>query len=317
MREGALEPLRRLVLSELAQPVPEAARVLAAEIRARHRGAVRAVLFYGSCLRSGSDGVLDFYALVDSYRSAHARRWHAALNTLLPPNVYYFEAPLDGRLVRCKYAVLSLDNLVRGTSARTLEPYFWARFAQPCALVDADDEGVRHTVAMSLATAIAAFVSAGIPLLPPRFTARTLWTATLRETYRAELRAERQDVAEHLYADAEARYRTVTQLALPALPFAVGAEGDGANASFTAALSARLRRGARARWRLRRAIGKSRFLLRLLRNGLIFEGGVDYVLWKIQRHSGIETDHTWRQQRHPLLALGTEALRLYRAGAFR
>ena len=55
----------------------------------------------------------------------------------------------------------------------------------------------------------------------------------------------------------------------------------------------------------------------MLRNGLIFEGGVDYVLWKIERHSGVAIDQAWRRRRYPLLALGQEAWRLYRARAFR
>jgi hypothetical protein len=70
-------------------------------------------------------------------------------------------------------------------------------------------------------------------------------------------------------------------------------------------------------WRRRRLHAKALFLLRILRNAVIFEGGVDYVLWKIQRHSGVSIDQAWRQKRHPLLALGAEAWRLYRARAFR
>jgi hypothetical protein len=68
---------------------------------------------------------------------------------------------------------------------------------------------------------------------------------------------------------------------------------------------------------LRRVHGKVWFLLRMFRNALTFDGGVDYVLWKIQRHSGVAVDPTWREQRHPLVALGAQAWRLYRAGAFR
>jgi hypothetical protein len=76
------------------------------------------------------------------------------------------------------------------------------------------------------------------------------------------------------------------------------------------------RRAARA-WRFRRLHAKSLFLLRILRNALIFEGGVDYVLWKIERHSGVVIDQAWRKKRYRLLALGAEAWRLYRARAFR
>ena len=315
-----VDDLIRLLDDEVRQPVPPGATALVARLRERYGDALRAVVFYGSCLRRNEDqeSLLDLYALVDDYRSVFQRRRLVWLNRLLPPNVFYLEVDSDGRTVRSKYAVLALRDLARLTSAATFEPYFWARFAQPCALVYAADAATRRTVVAALATAILTFVRRGVPLVAPRFDSRALWVTTWRATYRAELRSERPDVVETLYASAPDRYEQVTRLAVTALPYPVAcmATADGA-AVFEARLSAGVCRRARAVWSLRVAHAKVRFLLRLLRNGLIFEGGVDYVLWKIQRHSGVEIDRTWRQKRHPLLALGAEAWRLYRAGAFR
>ena len=67
--------------------------------------ASRAVLFYGSCLREKQlDGLmLDFYLIVSDYRAAYDKRWLAAANRLIPPNVFHFEH--DG--LAAKYAVLS------------------------------------------------------------------------------------------------------------------------------------------------------------------------------------------------------------------
>ncbi len=48
-----------------------------------------------------------------------------------------------------------------------------------------------------------------------------------------------------------------------------------------------------------------------------FEGGVDYILWKIERHSGVTVDIEPRLRRHPLLAMWILAWRLYRRGGFR
>src|SRR5262249_16236704 len=84
----------------------------------------------------------------------------------------------------------------------------------------------------------------------------------------------------------------------------------------TVDLSAAARWLARCLWHIRHVHGKTLFLLRILRNALIFDGAVDYVLWKIQRHSGVEVDPTCRQRPYPLLALGAQAWRLYRARAF-
>ena len=47
--------------------------------------------------------MLDFYLIVSDYRAAYDKRWLAAANRLIPPNVFYFEH--DG--LAAKYAVLS------------------------------------------------------------------------------------------------------------------------------------------------------------------------------------------------------------------
>ena len=91
MGAGARD-LATLIGAEIGRPAPPAAVVLADEIRRRHGDATAAVVFYGSCLRrQTNEGVLDFYALVDSYRAAYASRLLAVANALLPPNVFYIE----------------------------------------------------------------------------------------------------------------------------------------------------------------------------------------------------------------------------------
>src|SRR4051794_22867224 len=96
--------LRTLVADELALPVDPRVSATAAAIAAKHGDSSRAVLFYGSCLREDApaEGMLDFYLIVSDYRSAYKRRWLAAANRLIPPNVFYFER--DG--LSAKYAVL-------------------------------------------------------------------------------------------------------------------------------------------------------------------------------------------------------------------
>lgn len=313
------EDLVRMVAAELRQPVSTAAHALVARLRERYGTAVRGVLFYGSCLRRGDafDGLVDLYVLVDNYRDTYSNSALTALNYLLPPNVFYMETRVGERVVRAKYAVLSLADLEEGVAPRTFEPYFWARFAQPCALVYASDEQVRERVAAALARAIRTFVKRGIPLVGPRFSARELWTTTWRATYRAELRSERPGVVESLWSNAPERYLDATRIALAALPYPVTMGDERDPYAITITFPARKRRTARIVWALRRAHGKSLFLARMLRNALIFEGAVDYALWKIQRHSGIQTASAWREHRYPLLALGAHAWRLYRAGAFR
>ena len=57
-----------------------------------------------------------------------------------------------------------------------------------------------------------------------------------------------------------------------------------------------------ANWTLRRFIGKSLSILRLIKAAFTFQGGADYIAWKIKRHSGVDIHVTDWQRRHPLLA---------------
>ncbi|MBX3024843.1 hypothetical protein KF840_08020 [bacterium] len=313
---SAPDELSRLIAEELAAPVPAGAALLVERIRARHGEGVRAILFYGSCLRANDDqySLLDFYVLVDRYRGLGTSRLYAALNALLPPNVYYLRANEDGRSVQCKYAVVSLADFARHTSARAFQPYFWARFAQPCALVYAADAAAERAVVEALAAAVTTFVGKGLPLLPAPCAVRDLWTTQLTLSYGAELRAERAAVADRLYAAAPGRYERVTRAALPRLPFPAAMRPVGGEMG----VDARCRRGAAAaRWRVRRYYGKWLSLLRILKSALTQEGSVEYAIWKVERHSGLKIDPSWREQRHPLLALGEQVVRMYRKGAFR
>jgi hypothetical protein len=315
-RAGA--ELVAFVAEELRRPVSAGAIAVTEGVRRLYGDAVRGVLFYGSCLRRSDDeGLLDLYVLVDGYRATYKSAWLAFLNTVLPPNVFYFETRLGERTIRSKYAVLSLDDLERSTSPDTFEPYFWARFAQPCALVYAADSAVAARVSEALAEAVVTLVEHGTALVSERFTAADLWRTTLRETYRCEVRAERAGQALDLYAAAPERYATVTHLALASLPGSVRSETVDGQTSYSSSVPDSHRRSAAWAWRLRRVHGSILFVLRILRNGLIFEGGVDYVMWKIERHSGVKVDRSWRERRFPLLGLGAELWRLYRRGAIR
>jgi hypothetical protein len=312
------EELVAFVAEELRRPASAGALVVTEGVRALYGDAVRGVLFYGSCLRRSDDeGVLDLYVLVDDYRSTYRSAWLTLLNTVLPPNVFYFETQLGERTIRSKYAVLSLADLERSTSPSTFEPYFWARFAQPCSLVYAADASVERRIARALAEAILTLVAHGTALVPARFSAADLWRTTLGETYRCEVRAERAGQALDLYAAAPERYSTVTRLALASLPGAVASETIAGETWYASNVAESRRRSAVWAWRVRRVHSSILFLLRILRNGLIFEGGVDYVMWKIERHSGVKVDRSWRQRRFRLLGLGAELWRLYRRGAIR
>ncbi|HEX5080281.1 MAG TPA: hypothetical protein VFV80_14105 [Geminicoccaceae bacterium] len=295
--------LEAWIAREIAQPAHPAALALAAAIRTRH-GAIAAVLFYGSCLRQPAaaaappDGILDFYVVVDRYRDAYPGRLLALANAVLPPNVFHVATAWRDEPVRGKYAVISMAQFRRGLSQESLQTSLWARFAQPCRLVWARDAEMRAAIGAALADAVVTMVAATAPLLEPGFDAERLWLRGFRETYRAELRTEGAARAREIYDSGRERYDAITPWAL------------------AVAATAR-RRNARIRWVGRRLLGKALSVLRLTKSAFTFDGGVDYILWKIERHSGVRLPVSPWQRRHPLLASPLFLWRLYRLGAIR
>ena len=279
--------LTDLIARELAEPVASAVRAMADAVRARHAGAALAVLFYGSCLRRPesllADSLLDFYLLVDDYKAAYGSALTAFANSVLPPNVFYLEAEQGGTTLRCKYAVISLAQFQAGMSRAADNVSLWARFSQQSRLIWSRDARTAEAVAAACAEAMLTMLSNIIPLIPSA-SAEVTWQRAFEETYRAELRSEGSErAAELVKADAE-RYRRVTTLAQQAM---------GALASADACAMA---------WRRRRRTSKLLNVARLMKATFTFDGALDYVLWKVKRHSGVEMPVTDWQRRHPLLS---------------
>lgn len=310
MNGDALEGLRQ---EETAQPVAAPIAAIVEAARRRHGDAVAAVLFYGSCLRQGDDRdkIVDLYVLVDGYAAVYGRGLRAFLNWALPPNVFYLEAPFEERQVRAKYALVSLADFEKGASGGWFHPYLWARFAQPCRLAYCRDAATRARMVAALAGSARKVAGEGLALVAGDFTERDLFVTLFRETYRTELRAEPPGRAGELYAADAAHYGRLAAAALPALG-AVGTE-----TGWRAPAEARRRAGPGLKWLLRRLLGKGLSVARLVKAAFTFQDGAQYLLWKIERHSGISIEVTPWQRRHPVLASTVLFWRLYRKGAFR
>jgi hypothetical protein len=289
---------------ELNRPVAAAAQVLAVAARERHAPGTLAVLFYGSCLRqpeaSLAENVLDFYVLVDAYRNAYRKTWLAVANRILPPNAFHFEIPWQGTSLRAKYVVISLRDFERACRRDSRNVSIWARFAQPARLVWSRDAAVAERVVQACTEAVLTTLTHVRPLEPDTKDATILWTRALRETYAAELRAEGADRAEQIVTADLERYRRLTAIALDRI-----------------GPTTRSKEMAERDWRHRRLVGKTRHVARLIKDAFTFTDGLDYVLWKIRKHSGVTIAVTEWQRRHPLLAAPGLAWRLYRMGAFR
>ncbi|HEY9550148.1 MAG TPA: hypothetical protein VIR45_11660, partial [Kiloniellaceae bacterium] len=136
------------------------------------------------------------------------------------------------------------------------------------------------------------------------------WVALFRQTYRTELRAEPPERAVEIHAADAAHYQALADLVLPDL--------DARRLEGTADLWLRPAAGRpNFKWGLRRAQGKLLSVARLAKAAFTFQDGAEYLLWKIERHSGVSIALTPWQRRHPLLASTVLFWRLYRLGAFR
>jgi hypothetical protein len=307
--------LSEILTEELNRPVPETARAFANEICRRHGSAVAAVLFYGSCLRKQTtEGVLDFYVLVDSYRAVFASPLFAVLNAILPPNVFYLEVQIGQQTVRGKYAVISMPAFAHAASLRSLYAIIWGRFCQPTLLVYSRDEACRTTVVGAFVEAALTMATRMTALLPARFQTAELWQRGFQETYRTELRAEKPDTIQAIYEAAPERYDRVAEEALHELErrgkLSFCASESGQAGEWQVSLLSRERRWLQWDWKMRRPLAKGRYAVWLLKSALTFGDWLPYVLWKIGRHAGVALKPTERQRRHPFLLGGPAILKL-------
>lgn len=291
--------LRELVAAELVEPVDPRVSAFAAHLAAQYPGAARAVLFYGSCLRSAElDGqMLDFYLIVSDYRAAYGRSWLATANRLIPPNVF----PIEHKGLQAKYAVLSEEDFLALNDRRASAVTVWARFAQPSRLAWSANSEARARVVEAVAQAAPALLNAATAMAERdrrEIASLDLWRLGFTLTYEAELRAERSDRPASVVEFAPERYARFTAPALECT--ALGATVANGTVSLRG-LDSRLLEQERRSWPKRRRNGKALTLARLAKASFTFAGGVDYLAWKIARHADANiTVRPW-QRRWPLL----------------
>lgn len=313
MTSKADKELTTFILDEWKRPVPDAVKLAAKAIAERFGDCVSGVLFYGSCLRTGEieEKILDFYVIVDSYSEAYEKRWLAIANQILPPNVFYHEMDVNGLTVRSKYAVLSRADFAFRVRPECLNVSVWARFCQPCILLHPKDEMTRQSVAGDIAQAIKTMLGNLLELIPGATMSRDLWVEAFEQTYAAELRSERKGKGLEIYLLDQDRYDALTALAEEAMNIDPGPIPPIKQPPRTERLVPRLK------WWARRWNGKFVSFLRLVKASMTFDGGIDYLAWKIKRHSGVEVEITDRMRRHPVISGISLFWGLKRKGAFK
>jgi hypothetical protein len=318
---AALTRLITLIRQECCRPIPPSTKAMAEALLARYGNSVKAILFYGSCFRKGGDdeGIVDLYLLVDKYSHAYCSSFHAFLNQLLPPNVFYLEMPFEEAIIRAKYTVFSFKDFEQGTSRSWFHSYLWGRLAQPMGIVYAADTQDAERIYAAMANSVITFITRVLPSMPSLFTCRELWCKGLELTYSSELRAERQNKLNTLFDFAPQYYEQMTRIAMEIVPFSVTekSEKKASETGYMATIPTRIRFANRVAWSIRRVQGKLLSFLRLLKGLFTFDGGLDYILWKIERHSGVTAEIDPRLRRIPVVGTGVLFWRLYRRGAFR
>ncbi len=280
----------------LARPCSEAVSLLAGWLQNKFPDC--AILLYGSgnsvlSKADPSEILFDFYVIVPSYSKAYGSRLLALLNYAIPPNVFYLEKKFGDKKLRAKYAVLSLTHFEKLVSRKTFHSYFWARFAQPSVIVAAPDD-IRERLAQSVKTAIDTFVSRAAPLAGAEASIGEIWRHGLSRSYRAELRAEQPGRVDDLLAS----------------------YGDWPDRVTTLEASSKTHPGGmwqtRLAWRLRALQGAFLSVIRLLKGTVTFQGGVDYIAWKISRHAGFTLPVKNWERRFPILGAPFLGARYYR-----
>ena len=312
--------LYSLIQQEMEKPSHPAVGVFRDYLK-EYYPSVLGILFYGSCLwnidqqsQNLGDNLFDFYVLVPGYTGMYQNKVQAFANWLLPPNVYYIELKWEGQLIRAKYAVISLEQFRRGNAGYSLQSALWARFCQPVRLVFAVDETVRQKIIAILSQAVIAMIGHSLPLVPQVFSPALLWVSGFQQTYKAEIRVEKNNRTMQLYQRSQEYYDLLTTAAFKGFPTIIAhnrEENYFVKAGSSTSQQYLKRSVNKLGWFSRRLVGKALNVLRLIKALFTFQGALPYALWKIKRHSGIDIPVSAWNLRHPFLSLPVLLGRFY------
>lgn len=285
-------------------------------IRQKHGDSIQAILVYGSWLRGKRDTMLDFYVLVDDYSTLESS-WQGWLCSLLPPNVYHICQPADAvgatPELRAKYALVTMARFCHAVKA-DFHSYFWARFAQPCKILYARSESIRDVLNSGFEDAAATFIKKVLPVMGERFSSDELWIRGFALTYQCELRTEGSGRSSSIYAFNRLFYDQGLQVFSGRNEQVSSPDTAGGYRNQSSSMARRL---SALRWGTRCIQGKILSALRLLKAAFTFNEPLEYLLWKIERHSGLYIEPSPRQLKHPLIFAWPLLWKLRKKGAFR
>lgn len=318
------DPLREAVAARAFPRDPsQPALAAAGQLAALGGTSVRAIVFFGSRKTQASPDLwsaYDFFVLTHGYAAFYRSLQEAgrlkarpglaaALNRVLPPNQISLRGGEREASWHAKCAVISLEGFVRETSQHRHDHFCLGRLCQPVEVLHIADESVRCPLLNALVSAHLLTYSWVRPWLPERFDAPTYCRTMLRVSLGQEVRPEPGDRAEALFLAQQDDLVPVYRLLLEQLTGRgeLVAEGGGA---FALARSATRTERARSRvyfgWSLARATARwAKYIV-------TFDGWLEYIVRKAQRHTGQEIVLTPRERRFPLLFLWPRLIRYLR-----
>ncbi len=299
------DPLYQFLLSRLEQRNDEVLDAFLHHLQLRFSNSITSVLFYGSCMRTHQydDAMLDFYVVVDGYQHAYRRWWVSTANKLLPPNVYYLQIEHERCIYRAKYAVVSKSDLLKKVSEKAFHPYFWARFTQPISYIFIRDQEEKQWITTVQYHSANTFIKKVTPMMQDNDNSENLWVRGLQLTYSAELRTETSQRAVSIYQANQQYFDRVSECL-----FATQSKLNGASVNKVTS---------RIFWTARKLVGKILSVLRLMKASMTFANGVDYLAWKIERHTGEKIEISPNLRKYPWIFSWPMLIRLYLSGKIR
>ena len=258
-------------------------------LRQKYSQNLMGILFYGSALRSNSDKnlILDFYVILETLYPTIKNPILRLFAYLLPPNVYFYQINFKGKKIRAKVAILTMSDFIRGTSINCFTPSIWARFSQQTRLTFYDCEKNKILITHALSEAIKTFLTNTIKTTHYKSNIDELWLKGLHLTYGSELRPENKIKINEIIENDKERYISIGKLALDELNHIK--------------INHLINKKENLKWLLRKYWTRLLNILRLIKASFTFEGGIEYLVWKLEKHKGISIKLSEKQKKYPII----------------
>lgn len=274
------------------------------------------VLYYGSSLwKQDLTGLLDFYIVCEDLTDWYDDKAGCYFaNMLLPPNIEYHEYKAGEIVLRAKVAILTLKQLRQATGLQSIDTTMWARFCQPVKIMWSKNDSAYQDLFGCLVRAVATACWWAAYLGPKEAKGEEFWCNLFTHTYGAELRVEAKNRPMSILENREDYFIQLLEAGWQGL--SISFQQPEKN-YFMVNISELERKKAYNKWWFRQKMGRPLNIARLIKAAFTFQGGAEYIAWKIKRHRGIELNLTSFQKKHPLMNAPWILIKLYSQGVFK